>query len=99
MIMNNFETSRVDRNNFPFLPDLRITLYNMQFDNMLNFIKDKIVTASRMNQTFVRILNNELNQYTESMINDVKAFLITRGYTIIAIEDQAGISIGWKINF
>jgi hypothetical protein len=99
MIMNNFETVRVDRNNFPFLPDLRTTLYNMQFDNLLNFIKDKIVNASRMNQTFVRILNNELNQYNESMVNDVKAFLITRGYTIIVIEDQAGVSIGWKINF
>jgi hypothetical protein len=62
--MNNFESNRVNRDNFPSLFELRQVLHDINFDNLLNMIKNLIINANRLNQNFVRITPFSLNNGT-----------------------------------
>jgi hypothetical protein len=97
--MNNFESNRVNRDNFPSLLELRQVLHDINFDNLLNMIKNLIINANRMNQNFVRVNTNDLNQYSQNIIDDMRNYLVTKGYTVINIEDPVGVNMGWRINF
>jgi hypothetical protein len=97
--MNNFESNRVNRDTFPSLLELHQVLYDINFDNLLNLIKNLIVNANRMNQNFVRVNTNDLNQYNQNIIDEMRNYLVNKGYTVIIIEDPTGVNMGWKINF
>ena len=46
---------------------------------------------------FIRMISTELNNYTPQLIDDVKQFLIEKGYKITEIEDINSNIIGWKL--
>jgi hypothetical protein len=56
-------------------------------------------SAGNSNQQSVSCLHPMFSQFSDSIVADVKAFLLTRGYRIIEIEDFAGISNGWRLSW
>jgi len=89
----------LSRNNFPNRTNLINLLNNMKFNNLLNSIKDKILLANTNNLNYIRLTQNELNIYSNELINDLKQYLINNSYIIIHIEDNTGVNQGLKIQW
>ena len=101
--MNNI----YNKENFPASNDINMVLHDFKFNELLNTIFWKIISANNMSpiggipfnnmNNFIKINNNDTIQYTPYLIDDVKNFLTSKGYKIIDIEDNNNNNIGWKL--
>lgn len=93
------EQRNITADTFPSFTALQDILFREDMNQFLNMIKNRIIQAKRGNIPFVRILQAEQGIYSQHVINETKSFLAVRGYVITELEDVAGVSIGWKINY
>jgi hypothetical protein len=94
--MNN----NVTRNTFPSLVELQDILYDMDFNNILNMVKNRILMEKSNGNNYARFMNVDFMNIKPQIVNDVKLYLRNeKNYTITDIEDVAGVHIGWKITY
>jgi len=89
----------LSRDNFPGKDNLVNLLYNIKFNNLLTNIKNKILDANNYNLNYIRLTPNDLYNHALELIEDLLNFLKTKKYTIISIEDENSISLGYKIQW
>lgn len=93
------ECITITKNEFPSLDELKDIFYENNFNNILNTVKNRIIVAKRTNLDSARMQNADFVNIPQNVINDVKKFLREeRKYVLTDIEDNAGVSVGWKIN-
>ena len=108
--MNNqqqfVQNGRIDFNNnvtretFPSLVELQDILYDMDFNNILNMVKNRILMEKTNGNNFARFMHMDFANIKPQIVNDVKLFLRNKkNYIITDVEDVGGVHIGWKINF
>ena len=89
----------LSRDNFPGKDNLVNLLYNIKFNDLLNTIKNKMLEANNNKLNFIRLTPNELLNYKEELIDDLKNFLKNNLYTITNVEDENGGNLGFKIQW
>jgi len=92
-------TTQVTRQTFPSASKSRLIFYEMNFNRLLDIIKNKMVNANNINTTFIKLLTNEIATFAANITTDVIKFLGEQEYTIVEIEDVNGIRVGWKISW
>jgi hypothetical protein len=94
------EGQKTNRITFPHLHELQQIFYEMDFDELLNLIKNRIIASKRGNMKEARIHTNEMNNISLQVVTDVKQYLRNeRGYNIVDVEDIGGNYSGFKISF
>ena len=93
------ETVQINQNGFPSYDELKQIFYREDFNTVLNIVKNRMIQAKRMNTNFAKLTVPDLNMIPMQVVDDVKVFLKNNGYTIVDIEDNAGVVTGWKISF
>ena len=87
------------RENFPSAKQFNQLCAKNNFNRVLDMVKRKMFSANLSNQTFIRVLIPDTSPFPSESVRDVKVFLAAQGYSIIEIEDGAGISHGWKLSW
>lgn len=95
----NFINSQVTMNTFPCRDELNNIIYNINFDSILNIIKNKIIIANSNNNNYIRIIPADYSHVSTDTVNGIKKFLREKGYTVTDIEDLNGINQGFKITW
>ena len=82
---------------FPSMNELRDIFFRNDVHQALQMIKSRILQSKRDQLDFIRIIPGDI--LTVEITQYVKQFLRNQGYTIIELETNEGVSIGWKMNF
>ena len=93
------EVVQISREEFPSLNELKEIFYKEDFNMVLNTVKNRMIQAKRMNTNFARMTIQDFSMIPEKVVSDVKDCLKKYGYTIVDIEDNVNVVIGWKISF
>jgi hypothetical protein len=84
------------------IPDantLNKTLYNCNYNRILNIIMARITEANQRNEKSIRMNNNDINMFDNNLIIDIKTTFRNKNYTINDIETEAGVVFGWKLSW
>ena len=84
------------------IPDantLNKTLYNCNYNRILNIIMGRITEANQRNEKSIRMNNNDINMFDNNLIIDIKTTFRNKNYTITDIETEGGIIFGWKLSW
>ena len=99
--INNIFTNgfQVDSNNFPMKEDLKNLFHEINFNRVLEIIKNKMHLANIEGLNYIRILNSDVVNISQIIIDEVKIFMQQRLYTLTNIEDVQSNFIGWKLEW
>jgi hypothetical protein len=96
IFVNGFQ---LDSNNFPMKEDLKNLFHEINFNRVLEIIKNKMHLANIEGLNYIRILNSDVVNISQVIIDEVKNCMRQRLYTITNIEDVQSNFIGWKLEW
>ena len=92
------ENTIITMNNFPSSAILLDVFHNRDKNSILTLIKNRFFQARQRSERSIRILPGDYERYTPELVNEIKEFLMMKGYTVINIEDPVGANQGFRVS-